>query len=136
MRKVPCFNPDCWSRRVHHERPDVPRGQRFVEVPDDWDGSHAFCSMMCAVESGFMSLNPTIGSLCKKCFVAVKGQDVIYHHSNWQCVKPEVDEEEFQRLWIEREERLQAFREKYGIGSPISTAGDAFGSHGQENIGE
>jgi hypothetical protein len=56
---------------------------------------------------------------CKKCFVAVGGLDVIYHHSNWQCVKPEPTEEEFQRLWIAREERMQAFRDKYGVGSPV-----------------
>jgi hypothetical protein len=112
MRKVPCFNPDCWSRRIHHERPDEPRGQRFVEVPDNWDGSHAFCSMMCAVESGFMSLVPAAYGPCKKCFVAVKGEDVIYHHGTWKCVRPEVTEDEFQQLWIGREERMQAFRDK------------------------
>ena len=68
--------------------------------------------------------------------MAVKGQDVIYHHSNWKCIKPEPTEEEFQWLWNEREDRLRAFREKYGIGSPVSTAGDAFGSHGRENVSE
>jgi len=92
--------------------------------------------MMCAIESGFMCLNPSLAPVCKKCFVAVKGNDVIHHHSEWKCVKPEVSEEEFQRLWAEREERLRVFREKYGIGSPVSTAGDVFGSHGRENISE
>jgi hypothetical protein len=85
--------------------------------------------MMCAVESGFMSLNPTVGTLCKKCFVVVKGQDVIYHHGTWNCVKPEVNEEEFQRLWAEREERMRLFREKYGVGSAIPTEEDGYG-HG------
>jgi len=70
--------------------------------------------MMCAVESGFMCLNILVcGGPCKKCFVAVRGQDVIYHHSNWKCVRPEPTEEEFQRLWTEREERMRSFREKF-----------------------
>ncbi len=63
-RMVPCFNPACWSRRVHHEMPDVPRGQRMCEVPNDWEGYAAFCSMMCAVEAGYMSLSPK-GEVCK-----------------------------------------------------------------------
>ncbi len=109
-RMVPCFNPACWSRRVHHEMPDVPRGQRMCEVPNDWEGYAAFCSMMCAVEAGYMSLSPN-GEVCKKCFVA-SGGNPIYHHDTWTCYRPEVVEEEFQRLWDEREARMQAFRER------------------------
>jgi len=72
-----------------------------------------------------MSLVPAAYGPCKKCFVAVKGEDVIYHHGTWKCVRPEVTEEEFQRLWIEREERMQRFREKY----PTPTAEESHG-HG------
>ena len=113
-RRVPCFNPDCWSRRVHHEMPDVPRGQVFIDVPDDWDGYGAFCSMMCAIESGYMSLTPT-AEPCKKCFVFGKGY-LIHHHGTWKCVRPEVTEEEFQQFWGQREESLRAFREKLAKG--------------------
>ncbi len=113
MRKVPCFNPDCWSRRVHHERPDTPRGQVFVEVADDWDGYAAFCSYMCAIESGYMSMS-IVDSVCQKCFVASKGEHAVHHHGTWKCVKPEVDETEFLLLWAAREKRLQEFRERFG----------------------
>src|SRR5271157_2372325 len=95
MRKVPCFNPSCWSRRVHHERPDTPRGQVMCEVQDNWDGYAAFCSMMCAIEAGYMSLS-LHDAPCKKCFVASKGENAIHHHGTWKCVKPEVDEQVFQ----------------------------------------
>jgi hypothetical protein len=74
---------------------------------------------MCAVESGFMSLVPAAYGPCKKCFVSVNGLDVIYHHGTWKCVRPEVTEEQFQRLWLQREERMQSFRDKYGVGSPV-----------------
>ena len=118
MRKVPCFNPSCWSRRVHHERPDDPRGQVMCEVPDNWDGYAAFCSMMCAIEAGYMSLSIK-DAPCKKCFVASKGENFVHHHGTWKCVKPELvdddfstGEQKFQDLWREREERLQKFRDK------------------------
>lgn len=138
MRKVPCFNPACWSRRVHHERPDVFRGQVFVEVVDDWDGYAAFCSMTCALEAGYTSLS-TLDAPCKKCFVESNGRNVIHHHGTWKCVKPEIEEKQFVSLWAAREEQLQAFREKlqkevknYSMPTPVPvclsnhpTTGDA-----------
>jgi len=68
--------------------------------------------MMCAIESGYMSLS-IHDAPCTKCFVISKGENVVHHHGTWKCVKPEVDHAEFQRLWLEREKRLKAFRWKY-----------------------
>jgi len=53
--KVYCSNPKCWSRRVHHERQDTPRGQQIIEVLEDHEGC-AFCSITCACEAGYYNV--------------------------------------------------------------------------------
>lgn len=52
MKKVPCSNPSCYSRRRHFEDQDTERGQQEVEVQDDYTGK-AFCSLTCACEAGY-----------------------------------------------------------------------------------
>ncbi len=47
-KKQQCNGPHCTSRRVHHERPDTPRGVQYVEVPEDYSGP-AFCSISCQI---------------------------------------------------------------------------------------
>ncbi len=112
FRKVPCFNQRCWSRRVHHERPDEPRGQQMVEVPLDWDGSCAFCSITCACEAGFMTLRVGKDDICKKCYVRGDGYE-IQHSPEWICTRPEVTEAQFLKVRAERDERLARFRQTY-----------------------
>lgn len=109
-RRVPCFNPKCWSRRIHHERPDTPRGQQMCEVPLDWDGSGAFCSITCACESGFMALRVDPEKCCKKCFVRTDGTEIV-HSSDWVCTRAEVTEKQFLKVKKQRDERLARFRE-------------------------
>lgn len=46
-RLVACAGPSCATRRVHHERPDTPRGQQYVRVPLGYDGQRVFCSLEC-----------------------------------------------------------------------------------------
>jgi hypothetical protein len=46
MKKLPCASPICGERRVHHERPDTPRGQQYCEVRANHTGP-AFCSLNC-----------------------------------------------------------------------------------------
>jgi hypothetical protein len=48
MRKLLCHGPGCADRRIHHERQDVPRGPQWVNVPDDFKGQVAYCSLTCA----------------------------------------------------------------------------------------
>lgn len=56
MKTLPCKYPDCGARRVHHERPDEPRGHQQVEVPDRYDeASPVFCSLSCAMMDGWMT---------------------------------------------------------------------------------
>jgi len=43
---VECSGPRCANRRIHHERPDTPRGIQHVEVPQDHEAP-AFCSIEC-----------------------------------------------------------------------------------------
>jgi hypothetical protein len=43
---VPCSGPSCAARRVHHERPDEPRGIQYCEVKANSTGP-AFCSIEC-----------------------------------------------------------------------------------------
>lgn len=57
----------CAERRIHHERPDTPRGPQYVEVPDDYEGP-AFCSITCKLLGpGWLSdappPDPPVGSL-------------------------------------------------------------------------
>ncbi len=49
MRKIKCSGPGCEDRRVHHEKPDVPRGPQYVEVPDDYGDVKAYCSIECCM---------------------------------------------------------------------------------------
>ena len=57
MKRLPCKHEKCGERRVHHDRPDTPRGVRFVDVPDDFtEDDPVFCSITCAVLDGWMSL--------------------------------------------------------------------------------
>jgi hypothetical protein len=52
MKKIPCGNPECYARRVHHELQDEMRGQQFVFVSDDYNGK-SFCSITCACMAGY-----------------------------------------------------------------------------------
>lgn len=53
MKQIPCSNPTCSDRRVHHERPFEKRPHVMIEVSDDWDGKpYMFCSYECACYSG------------------------------------------------------------------------------------
>lgn len=52
MKKVPCSNPDCNKRRIHHERPDETRETVLCDVPDDHAGK-VFCSITCACMAGY-----------------------------------------------------------------------------------
>lgn len=54
-KRVVCAYPECRLRRVHHERPDEPRGPQYVEVAWNYEGK-AYCSMTCAIMDGSMSL--------------------------------------------------------------------------------
>lgn len=45
---VDCDGPHCADRRIHHERPDTPRGVQQVRVPQDYTGT-AFCSIECSM---------------------------------------------------------------------------------------
>jgi hypothetical protein len=55
--KRPCSYSDCGSRRVHHERPDIPRGTQMIEVPDDHPADKPFyCSIECACYDGAFSV--------------------------------------------------------------------------------
>jgi hypothetical protein len=55
MKKVDCSYSKCGDYRVHHEKPDIARGQQKIEVPDDFIGK-AYCSCTCAILDGAMSL--------------------------------------------------------------------------------
>ena len=45
-KRVPCMGPNCALRRVHHERPDTPRGQQYLWVPEDHEAP-VFCTIEC-----------------------------------------------------------------------------------------
>jgi hypothetical protein len=45
-KKVPCSAEGCSDRRIHHERPDTPRGTQYCEVKANHTGP-AFCSLNC-----------------------------------------------------------------------------------------
>ena len=55
MKTIPCGNPSCSERRIHHERPDEMRPQQQCEVPDDYQGL-SFCSISCACMAGYYSV--------------------------------------------------------------------------------
>lgn len=57
MKQVKCSGPGCENRRRHHES-DEPRGPQIVDVPDDWQGKRAFCSIECAAYGGTGVLRP------------------------------------------------------------------------------
>lgn len=66
MKSLPCCNPNCNKRRIHHEQQDVMRETRMVEVDDDTTVYDAvFCSITCACMDGWMSLkyNPTADAI-------------------------------------------------------------------------
>ena len=46
MKRVKCPAPGCAGKRIHHERPDTPRGPQYNDVPDDYYGL-TFCSLEC-----------------------------------------------------------------------------------------
>lgn len=48
FKMVDCDGPHCAERRIHHERPDTPRGIQRVEVPQNHTGP-AFCSIECSM---------------------------------------------------------------------------------------
>lgn len=51
-----CCNFDhCSGRRIHHERPDEPRGIQTKEVDESYNEPW-FCSMTCAMLASFMSV--------------------------------------------------------------------------------
>jgi len=52
MRKLPCNGPGCSERRIHHENPNTSRGIIMLEVPDDYLGTKAYCSLECAMYDG------------------------------------------------------------------------------------
>jgi hypothetical protein len=55
--KLPCKFPRCGERRIHHDRPDEPRGTQLVEVPDTTsEYDPVFCSYTCAIADGWMCL--------------------------------------------------------------------------------
>jgi len=57
MKKRPCNYKECSSRRIHHERPDEPRGIQYVEVPDDFPlEGKTYCSFTCAIMDGSYDL--------------------------------------------------------------------------------
>jgi len=46
FKLIDCSGPHCAERRIHHERPDTPRGIQSVRVPQNYVGP-AFCSIEC-----------------------------------------------------------------------------------------
>ena len=57
MKTRDCDNPRCGDRRVHHDMPDTPRGQRQLVLPDDYpDNKVCFCSITCACEAGYYNV--------------------------------------------------------------------------------
>lgn len=54
-KKIPCGNPECCMRRIHHERQDEMRPQQMVEVPEDYMGK-SFCSITCACIAGYYDI--------------------------------------------------------------------------------
>lgn len=58
MKKRVCCYGDCGTRRVHHERQDVPRGTQMVQVADDYpDDRPCYCSITCACMDGAMAVS-------------------------------------------------------------------------------
>lgn len=55
MKQIPCGNPTCSERRIHHEDQDTMRPHRMVEVSDDYNGL-SFCSITCACMAGYYSV--------------------------------------------------------------------------------
>lgn len=55
-RKIACSGPGCADHRRHWYDPDTPRGVQMVEVPDDFKGDKAYCSLTCAILDGAMKL--------------------------------------------------------------------------------
>ena len=51
MKKVPCSYHKCADHRVHFEKPDIPRGIQYIEVPDNFTG-RAYCSVTCLMMDG------------------------------------------------------------------------------------
>jgi hypothetical protein len=55
MKKIPCGNPECDQRRIHHEWQYKMRPHQMVEVEDDYNGK-AFCSITCACIAGYYNV--------------------------------------------------------------------------------
>lgn len=55
-KKVPCSGPGCANQRIHWCRPDEPRGIRYIEVDEDYEGQ-AFCSLTCALLAGAIKIH-------------------------------------------------------------------------------
>lgn len=108
--KVPCSNPTCGTRRRHHEDPYTERGTVMMELPDDWKGKYAYCSLTCAAEAGYSLLRMT--DPCPKCLVAYENQ--IQHSKDWKCDSPEVTEEQVAAVNEAMAQRARAFIQKYG----------------------
>jgi hypothetical protein len=47
-KEVQCSSRSCPLRRIHHEKPDHPRGPQMIEVPIDHPGPW-YCSIECSV---------------------------------------------------------------------------------------
>lgn len=55
--KRPCNGPGCDKYRIHHERPDEPRGVKYVDAPDDYPlDKPVYCSITCALMGGAISM--------------------------------------------------------------------------------
>ena len=48
MKEVQCSSSSCPQRRIHHERPQEPRGAQFFWVPSSHPGPW-YCSIECSV---------------------------------------------------------------------------------------
>jgi hypothetical protein len=45
-KRMACSAEGCGDRRIHHERPDTPRGTQYIDVKANHRGP-AFCSLNC-----------------------------------------------------------------------------------------
>lgn len=52
MRLIPCNYEHCGRRRRHHDDPYTERGTQMIQVPDDFVGDVAYCSIECAAYAG------------------------------------------------------------------------------------
>lgn len=87
--RVECSYEGCGERRIHHERPDEPRGKVLVEVPDGHD-DETYCSITCAAMDGYFDREKKAmekalaeeyqrGPLCAACGHLPR------QHTKWGC---------------------------------------------------